>query len=83
MRRLPRLVPVLVLANTWSVPLTAAQETPEATAVTVTGNVVDDATGQPVAGVVVVLEGLGRTLVTDDQGQFTLDGFPRGVYDLR
>ncbi len=87
MRRLPCLIPVLVpalaLANPLSVPPTAAQETRDATAVTVTGNVVDDATGQPVANVVVVLEALGLTLVTDDQGRFVLDSVPRGVYDLR
>jgi len=82
-RRLPCLVPVLVLANPLSVPPTAAQETREATAVTVTGNVVDDATRQPVAGVVVVLEALGLTVVTDDQGRFVLDSVPRGVYDLQ
>jgi len=87
MRRLPFLIPVLALApalaNPLSAPPAAAQETREATAVTVTGNVVNDATGQSVAGVVVVLEALGLTLVTDDQGRFVLDSVPRGVYDLR
>lgn len=83
MRRLPHLILLLVGLNTWSAPTTAAQETREATAVTVTGNVVNDATRQPVAGVVVVLEALGLTLVTDDQGKFVLDSMRRGVYDLR
>ena len=87
MRRLPFLIPVLALAlalaNPLSAPPAAAQETREAAAVTVTGNVVDDATRQPVADVVVVFEPLGRTLVTDDQGRFVLDSVPRGVYDLR
>lgn len=91
MRRLPRPIPVpvlalalaLALANPLFAPPAAAQETREATAVTVTGNVVHDVTRQPVAGVVVVLEALGRTLVTDDQGRFVLDGVPPGVYDIR
>lgn len=80
---LRRLIPVLALANGVSLPPTAAQEAQEATEVTVTGNVVNDATGQPVAGVVVVLEALDLTFVTDGQGQFVLDSVPRGVYDLR
>lgn len=83
MRRLPCLIPLLVGVNTLVVPPTAAQETREATEVTVTGNVVNDVTGQPVAGVVVVLEALELTVVTDAQGRFVLDGISRGVYDLR
>ena len=77
------LIPLLALVNAVSVPPAVAQETQEATTVTVTGNVVNDGTGQPVAGVVVVLEALGLTMVTDAQGQFVLDSVPRGVYDLR
>lgn len=82
-RPLSCLIPLVVWGSNLSAPPAAAQETPEATGVTVTGNVVNDATGQPVAGVVVVLEGLGLTVVTDDQGRFVLDSIPRGVYDLR
>ena len=77
------LIALVVWGSALYAPPTAAQETGEATAVTVTGNVVNDATGQSVAGVVVVLEALGLTVVTDDQGQFVLDSIPRGVYDLR
>ena len=80
---LPYLIPLLVWVNTLSVPLTAAQETRGAATVTVTGNVVNDATGRPVGGVVVVLEALGQTFVTDEQGRFVLDSVARGVYDLR
>ena len=88
MRGLPCLIPLLVWLNALTVPPTAAQETREtaavmAGAVTVTGNVVHDVTGQPVAGVVVVLEALGLTVVTDGEGRFVLDSVPRGVYDLR
>ena len=80
---LRRLILLLALVSALYVPPTAAQEAQEAGTVTVTGNVVDDANGQPVAGVVVVLEALGLTVVTDDQGQFVLDSVPRGVYNLR
>ena len=76
-------IPLIALVNAVSVPPAAAQETQEPTTLTVTGNVVSDLTAQPVAGVVVVLEALGLTLVTDAQGQFVLDSVPRGVYDLR
>ena len=77
------LIALVVWGSTLSVPPTAAQESGHAPAVTVTGNVVNDATGRPVAGVVVVLEALGLTVVTDDRGQFVLGSVPRGVYDLR
>ncbi|MXX55042.1 MAG: carboxypeptidase-like regulatory domain-containing protein, partial [Gemmatimonadetes bacterium] len=80
---LRRLILLPALVSALYVTPTVAQETQETGTVTVTGNVVDDANGQPVAGVVVVLEALGLTLVTDDQGQFDLDRVPRGVYDLR
>ena len=60
-----------------------AQETQEANSVTVTGNVASAATAEPVAGVVVVLEPLGLTFVTDARGQFVVEGVPRGEYDLR
>ena len=76
-------IPLLALVGAVSVPPAVAQETQEATTVTVTGNVVSDLTAHPVAGVVVVLEALGLTIVTDAQGQFVLDSVPRGVYDLR
>lgn len=82
-RKFPCLIPLLVGFNTLSVPPTAAQEAQEATEVTVTGNVLNDATGQPVAGVVVVLEALELTVVTNAQGRFVLGNIPRGVYDLR
>ena len=77
------LIPVLVLASLVSVQHAVAQETREATAVTVTGTVVSDASGRPVDGVVVVLEALGLTRVSDAEGRFVLDGVPRGVYEIR
>lgn len=77
------LTPVLALATLVSVQSATAQETREVTAVTVTGTVVSDASGRPVGSVVVVLEALGLTVVTDVEGRFVLDGVPRGVYEIR
>lgn len=82
-RTLPLLIPLLAGVNTLSVSSAAAQETLEAGTVTVTGNVVNAVSEEPVDGVVVVLEALDLTLVTDARGQFVLDSVPRGVYDLR
>ena len=59
-----------------------AQESPGADAVTVTGNVVDEVTGQPVEGVIVVVDPLDFTFVTDARGQFVLEGIPLGAYEL-
>jgi hypothetical protein len=77
------LIPVLALAILVFVQPADAQETREAAAVTVTGTVVSDASGRPVDGVVVVLEALGLTRVTDAEGRFVLDGVARGVYQIR
>ncbi len=78
-----RLITVLALASLVSAQHAVAQETREATAVTVTGTVVSDASGRPVDGVVVVLEALGLTRVSDAEGRFVLEGVPRGVYEIR
>lgn len=60
----------------------SAQEAGERSPVTVTGTVVSEATGEPIAGVIVVAEGLGLTFVTDAQGRFVFDEVPRGVYEI-
>jgi len=65
-----------------SAPRATAQAALEADGVTVTGNVLDELTAEPVYGAVVRVDGLGLTLVTDVNGQFLLDRVPRGVYDL-
>lgn len=79
-----RLILLFVLAN---VPVSgsqvAGQEVQDAATITVTGNVVDDATGEPVSGVIVVVEALGLTFVTDSLGQFVFNEVARGVYDLQ
>ena len=73
---------LLALADSATALRTSAQEAPSAVTVTVTGNVVNEATGEPIAGVIVLAEGLGLTFVTDGQGQFVIDAVARGVYDL-
>lgn len=60
----------------------SGQEAGERSAVTVTGTVVSAATGEPIAEVIVIAEGLGLTFVTDAQGQFVFDEVPRGVYEI-
>ena len=77
------LVPLLALLQAVSATPAVAQDTREAPRVTVTGNVADAATGEPVPEVVVVLEPLGLTFVTDARGQFVVEDIPPGVYDLR
>ena len=76
-------IALLVLGATLAAPHITAQEAQEAATVTVTGTVVDDATGEPVDGVVAVLEALDLTVVTDAQGRFVLEDVHRGAYDIR
>ena len=73
---------LLALADSATALRTSAQEAPSAVTVTVTGNVVNEATGEPIPGVIVLAEALGLTFVTDAQGQFVLDEVARGVYEL-
>ncbi|MBA3671132.1 MAG: TonB-dependent receptor [Gemmatimonadaceae bacterium] len=49
----------------------------------VTGTVVEDVTGQPLAGVAVLLVATGRGALTDDAGRFALADVPAGAYTLR
>ncbi len=58
-----------------------AQETAGAL-VTVTGNVLHETTAEPAVGAIVRIAGLDITLVTDANGQFVLEEFPRGAYDI-
>ena len=77
-----RLILLLPLAHALAMPNAVAQEVPSSPTVTVTGNVVNQATGEPIPGVVVLAERLGLTFVTDAQGQFVFDEVARGAYDI-
>ena len=50
---------------------------------TITGQVIDSATRQPLAGVNVVVEGTRLGAVTRDDGSFTIAGVPAGTHTLR
>lgn len=64
-------------------PQAGAQETQDASTVTVTGNVVDQTTGEPIPGVVIVVEGLDMSFFTESDGKFTIADVPRGTYTLQ
>lgn len=59
-----------------------AQETQEPATVTVTGNVVDETTGEPVPGVIIVVAALDISFFTDADGKFVIADVPRGSYSL-
>jgi TonB-linked SusC/RagA family outer membrane protein len=59
-------------------PLSAQQPTG-----TITGQVIDSATRQPIAGVNVVVEGTRLGAVTRDDGTFTIGGVPAGTHTVR
>ena len=73
---------LLAVAASATVFRASAQEAAERSTVTVTGTVVSDATGDPIAEVIVLVELLGLTFVTDAQGQFVFEEVPRGVYAI-
>ena len=60
----------------------AAQE-PEPKTVRISGRVIDAATGDPLPGAVLVVEGTEIRLETDPGGKFELNAIPIGFYRLR
>ena len=50
---------------------------------TITGQVIDSATRQPLAGVNVVVEGTRLGTITRDDGTFTINGVPAGTHTVR
>lgn len=79
LRRLPFLLAGAVLCAAASLsPLSAQQPTG-----TITGQVIDSATRQPIAGVNVVVEGTRLGAVTRDDGTFTIGGVPAGTHTVR
>ena len=77
-RRLFLLAGALLCAAASLTPLGAQQPTG-----TITGQVIDSATRQPLAGVNVVVEGTRLGAVTRDDGTFTIVGVPAGTHTVR
>ena len=77
-RLLLLLAGALLCAAASLTPLSAQQPTG-----TITGQVVDSATRQPLADVSVVVEGTRRGAVTRADGTFTIAGVPAGTHTVR
>jgi TonB-linked SusC/RagA family outer membrane protein len=77
-RRLILLAGALVCAAGAVTPLGAQESTG-----TVTGQVVDSATQQPIAGVNVFIEGTRLGTISRDDGTFTIGGVPAGSHTVR
>ena len=74
--------PLVCLAGVVWTPGSAAQEVRDRPLVTVRGTVVDAVTGEPLAGVVVVVAAADVRLESDDSGRFTITRIPVGAYKL-
>ena len=59
-----------------------AQTADEPERITVTGNVVDEATGEPIPGAVIVVQALDISFFADADGNFVIADVPRGSYSL-
>ncbi len=77
-RLLLALAGALVCAAASLPPLGAQQPTG-----TITGQVIDSATRQPLVGVNVVVEGTGLSAISREDGTFSIDGVPAGTHTLR
>ena len=77
-RRILLLAAVLLAAAATLTPLNAQQPTG-----TITGQVIDSATRQPLVGVNVVVEGTRLGAITRDDGTFTIVGVPAGTHTVR
>ncbi len=81
MRSIPPTLPLaLALAIGTAVP--AHAQTPKPARVTVTGTVLDAATGAPLVGAAVTLQRAGKTAWTDDHGRFTVTKVEPGEESL-
>jgi TonB-linked SusC/RagA family outer membrane protein len=77
-RLFPLLAGAVLCAAASLNPLAAQQPTG-----TITGQVIDSATRQPIAGVNVIVEGTRLGAVTRDDGSFTIAGVPAGTHRVR
>ncbi|MCY3610349.1 MAG: carboxypeptidase regulatory-like domain-containing protein [Gemmatimonadetes bacterium] len=85
LRRIPALravAPLVCLTGLAWATGGAAQEVRDRPLATVRGTVVDAVTGEPLAGVVVVVAGADVRLESDDSGRFTITRIPVGAYQL-
>ena len=78
LRRLLLLAGAVFCAAASVTPLAAQQPTG-----TITGQVIDSATRQPIAGVNVVIEGTRLGTITRDDGTFMIVGVPAGTHTIR
>lgn len=62
---------------------TAAGQAPGARQGTITGRVIDQSTGGPVATAAVVITGSGLGAITNDSGTYTIRAVPVGTHQLR
>lgn len=79
---IPAHLPILFCLLAGSAGNLAAQEQRLTPRVTVTGQVVDRASGEPIPGVAVVMEELDLRLETDTEGKILLDRIQAGVYEI-
>lgn len=63
--------------------LASSLQAQEPAGASISGQVTDGATATPLASVLVVIEGAGISALTDDEGQYRLEGVPRGPQMLR
>ena len=48
----------------------------------ISGKVVDASTGEPVPGVAVIILGTDKDTFTNDEGSYSLQAIPFGIYDI-
>jgi len=78
MRIARRCLPLACALALYAAPALRAQQPPAPASVRVSGEVLDAVSGAPVAEAAITLPDLGRSVFTDEKGQFTLRGIPRG-----
>ena len=74
-------LPVLAAGALCATPGTAQEARAPAT-VTVTGNVVDEVTGEPIPRVIIVMAALDISFFSDADGKFVIADVPRGSYGI-
>ena len=73
----------VLLAASASFGFTRTLRAQDATRGSITGTVVDSATGARIAGATLIIVGTSRGTLTDDEGRFTFGDLPAGTHQLR